>query len=76
MTDDTTGLPTNQLSEVAVAASQRVGSPALTVSDVLERGGDHKVLKMIQKGVDTVNKKAPSKVHKVSWCFVCVFRLP
>ena len=63
--DDTTGLPTNKLTEVAMGECKKVGSNAQTVDDVLNHGGDHRVLKMLQKGIDTVNKKAPSKIHKV-----------
>ena len=63
--DDRTGLPMNQLTSVAVAACQRVGSHALTVTDILVGGGDHKVLKMIQKGVDNVNRRALSRAQKV-----------
>ena len=66
--DEVTGLPTNQLSPAAVAACERVGSTAKTVSDVLEKG-DHKVLKMIQKGIDQANRKATSKIQKVSVFF-------
>ena len=62
--DDVTGLPTNQLSLVALDACQRVGSSALTVTDILEKG-DHKVLKMIQKGIDHINKRATSKIQRV-----------
>ena len=69
--DERTGLPMNQLSPVAVAACQRVGSHSLTVTDILVGGGDHKVLKMIQKGVDNVNRKALSRAQKVYVC-VCV----
>lgn len=68
--DDITGLPTNQLSPLAVEACLRVGSTAQTVSDVLEKG-DHKVLRMIQKGIDHVNKKAHSKIQKVYKIVVC-----
>ena len=71
--DDRTGLPTDQLTPVAVAACQRVGSHSLTVSEILKGGGgagDHKVLKMIQKGVDNVNKRALSRAQKVCVC-VC-----
>ena len=66
--DEVTGLPTNQLSPAAVAACERVGSTAKTVSDVLEKG-DHKVLKMIQKGIDQANRKATSKIQKVGVFF-------
>ena len=72
--DDRTGLPTDQLTPVAVAACQRVGSHSLTVSEILKGGGgagDHKVLKMIQKGMDNVNKRALSRAQKVCVC-VCV----
>lgn len=62
--DDITGLPTNQLSPVAVDVCQRAGSMSVTVTDILEKG-DHKVLKMIQKGIDRVNKKATSNIQKV-----------
>lgn len=58
-----TGLPTSLLSPQALSALQKVGSAAKTVSDIVD--GDQKVLKMIQKGVDAVNKKAPTKIHKV-----------
>ena len=64
--DETTGLPTNQLSPVGVAACQRVGSSALTVSDILDHGGDHRVLRMIQKGIDAVNKRALLRAQKVT----------
>jgi len=63
--DEATGLPTNQLSATSVEACRKVGSSAVTVEDILSGGGDHKVLKMIQKGIDKVNNKAPSKVQKV-----------
>lgn len=63
--DEATGLPTNQLSAMAVQACQQVESSALSVPDILDGGGDHKVLKMIQKGIDRVNKRASSKVQKV-----------
>ncbi len=63
--DNVTGLPTNQLSPIAIEACQRAGSSAQTVSDILEKG-DHRVLKMIQKGIDHANRKATSKVQKVS----------
>ncbi len=63
--DDITGLPTNQLSPLAVEECQRVGSTTTTVTDVLSSGDDHKVLKMIQKGIDRVNRKATTKTHKV-----------
>ena len=66
--DEATGLPTNQLSAVSVEACQKVGSSALTVGDILSKGSDHKVLRMIQKGIDKVNNKAPSKVQKVKGC--------
>ena len=64
--DETTELPTNQLTEVALEECRKIGSSSQTVNDILNGGGDHKVLKMLQKGIDTVNKKAPSKIHKVS----------
>ena len=64
--DDTTGLPTNRLSSVALEECKKVGSGSRTVEDILNHGGDHKVLKMLQKGIDAVNKKAPSKIHKVT----------
>ena len=63
--DEATGLPTNQLSAVALEECQQVDSSAISVADILEGGGDHKVLKMIQKGIDNVNKKANSRVQKV-----------
>ena len=63
--DETTGLPTNRLTQVALDECKRVGSASRTVDDILSRGGDHKVLKMLQKGIDAVNKRAPSKIHKV-----------
>lgn len=63
--DEVTSLPTNQLDPMAVEACQRVGSSAQTVSDIVDRG-DHKVLKMIQKGIDHTNRKASAKVQKVS----------
>ena len=63
--DETTGLPTNQLTQVALDECKKVGSSSQTVDDILSRGGDHKVLKMLQKGIDAVNKRAPSKIHKV-----------
>ena len=63
--DQATGLPTDELSPVAVDECQRVDSLALSVADILEGGGDHKVIKMIQRGIDYVNKRANSKIHKV-----------
>ena len=64
--DEVTGLPTNKLTDVALEECKKIGSGSKTVDDILNRGGDHRVLKMLQKGIDTVNKKAPSKIHKVS----------
>ena len=69
--DETTGLPTNRLTQVALDECRRIGSSSQTVDDILSRGGDHKVLKMLQKGIDAVNKRAPSKIHKV--CNACLF---
>jgi long-chain-fatty-acid--CoA ligase ACSBG len=69
--DEVTGLPTNQLAPLALEACRRVGSTAQTVTDILELG-DHKVLKMIQKGIDRVNKKATSKIQKVTVFFARV----
>lgn len=63
--DEASGLPTDQLTDVAVAECCHVGSSALTVSDILGNGGDTRVLRMIQKGIDSVNKKAPSRAQKV-----------
>ena len=62
--DEATGLPTNQLSPLAVDLCQGIGSTSTTVTDIVDKG-DHKVLKMIQKGIDHVNKKATTKLHKV-----------
>ena len=67
--DEATGLPTDQLTDVAVAECCRVGSSALTVSDILGNGGDNRVLRMIQKGIDAVNKTALSRAQKVQVCF-------
>lgn len=64
-TDEATGLPTDQLTDVAVAECCRVGSSALTVSDILGSGGDNHVLRMVQKGMDSVNKRALSRTQKV-----------
>ena len=64
--DDTTGLPTKKLSQVALDECRKIGSGSRTIDDILNKGGDHKVLKMLQKGIDTVNRNAPSKIHKVS----------
>ena len=61
--DHETGLPTNQLSAVALEACQKVGSNALTVNDVTD--GDHKILKSIQRGIDRTNKTAICKIQKV-----------
>ena len=65
--DDITEEPTRRLTEVARGECQSVGSSALTVNDILDSGGDHKVLKMIQKGIDSVNRKAPSRAQKVGF---------
>ena len=70
--DETTGLPTNQLTQVALDECKRIGSSSRTVDDILSRGGDHKVLKMLQKGIDAVNKRAISKIHKVILVHVCL----
>ena len=56
---------------MALSACQKVGSSSLTVNDILDGGGDHRVLRMIQKAIDGVNKKATSKISKVCVC-VCV----
>ena len=64
MAEDT-GLPTNLLTPQVLSGLKNIGSSAKTVSDILDGIGDQKVLKMIQRGVDAVNKKAPTKVHKV-----------
>ena len=64
MAEDT-GLPTSQLSPPVLSVLKSIGSSAKTVSDILDKEGDQKVLKLIQRGVDAVNKKAPTKVHKV-----------
>ncbi len=63
--NDTTGLPTDKLTPVAVEACQKVGSEAVSVGDILGGGGDQRVLKMIQKGIDAVNRKALSRAQKV-----------
>ena len=65
--DDATEEPTRQLTEVAVEECHCVGSTAVTVNDILDNGGDHKVLKMIQKGIDGVNRKALSRAQKVGF---------
>ncbi len=69
------GLPTDRLTPAALACCQQVGSSSTTVGDIIDRGGgDHKVLRMIQKAVDNVNKKAASKISKVGcrqvWIFI------
>ncbi|XP_064390607.1 long-chain-fatty-acid--CoA ligase ACSBG2-like isoform X3 [Halichondria panicea] len=65
--DNTTGLPTDRLTPAALACCQKVGSSSATVGDIIDRGeGDHKVLRMIQKAVDNVNKKASSKISKIA----------
>lgn len=64
--DVDTGLPTDQLSEVAVPCCQATGSSAHTVSDIISGEGDHRVLKMIQHGMDRVNKTAASRIQKIA----------
>lgn len=64
--DETTGLPTNRLSDVAVSCCQAAGSSALTVRDVLSGEGDRRVLRMIQHGIDRVNKGAACRIQKIA----------
>ena len=70
--NNTTGLPEDQLTEVAVAECTKVGSNALTVSDVLCNGGDSCVLRMIQRGIDSVNRRAMSRAQKVRTVLNCI----
>jgi long-chain-fatty-acid--CoA ligase ACSBG len=64
--DEATGLPTDRLSDVAVSCCQAAGSSALTVGDILSGEGDHRVLRMIQHGVDRVNKAAACRIQKIA----------
>ena len=63
--DDETGYPTDRLNPTALASCKSLGSSAKTVSDILV-GGDGKVLRMIQKGVDDINQQVSCKAHRVS----------
>lgn len=68
--DDETGHPTDRLNAMALATCKSVGSSAKTVSDILKDDGDERVLRMIQKGMDNVNRRAACKVHKVGCSLV------
>ena len=65
VTDDKTGLPTDQLSESAIIECRLAGSAATTVTDIIQGRGDANVLKLIKRGIDEANKKAIAKPHKV-----------
>ena len=65
MTDDKSGLPTDQLSESAIVECRLAGSSATTVTEIVQDRGDANVLKLIKKGIDEANKKAIAKPHKV-----------
>ena len=64
--DEETGVPTDRLSEMALSCCQAAGSSAHTVGEVVGGEGDRKVLKMIQHGIDRVNKAAASRIQKAS----------
>ena len=68
---DEENVPTNMLDPMALAACQSVGSKAKTVQDILRGDGDKRVLDMIQEGINTINKRASCRSHKVCVC-VCV----
>jgi long-chain-fatty-acid--CoA ligase ACSBG len=63
--DEETGLPTDRLSEVALSCCQTAGSSAHTVGEVVGGVGDRRVLKMIQHGIDRVNRAAASRIQKL-----------
>jgi len=65
VTDDKTGLPTDQLSEPAIVECRLAGSTATTVTEIIQGKGDANVLKLIKGGIDEANKKAIAKPHKV-----------
>jgi len=49
VTDDKTGLPTDQLSESAIIECRLAGSAATTVTDIIQGRGDANVLKLIKR---------------------------
>jgi long-chain-fatty-acid--CoA ligase ACSBG len=63
--DEGTSLPTNKLTEEAVAQCREAGSSAVTVDDIIDEEGDKTVLRMIKRGIDKINKKATSKSQKI-----------
>ena len=63
--DEVSGFPTDRLNPTALAICQTCGSRSKTVRDILDEPSDHRVLKMIQNGIDRVNKGAVCKKHKV-----------
>ncbi|XP_065912809.1 long-chain-fatty-acid--CoA ligase ACSBG2-like isoform X2 [Dysidea avara] len=65
VTDDKSGLPTDQLSESAIVECRLAGSSATTVTEIVQDRGDANVLKLIKKGIDEANKKAIAKPHKI-----------
>lgn len=62
--DDETGLPTDNLSELAITECRLAGSMATTVSEITH-GKDSCVAKMIKRGIDEANKQAAARTHKV-----------
>ncbi|XP_019857705.1 PREDICTED: long-chain-fatty-acid--CoA ligase ACSBG2-like [Amphimedon queenslandica] len=63
--DDVTGYATDRLNPTALAICQSCGSQSKTVRDILDEPSDHRVLKMIQNGIDRVNRGAACKKHKI-----------
>ena len=59
---DPKGFPTNELDSLVLDELQKIGSPSLTVKDILN---DQVVHKYIQEGIDCANKKSISKAQIV-----------
>lgn len=70
--DDITNYPTERLNPTAIAICRSVGSMAETVSDISKGDGDHRILKMIQKAIDKVNKGVSCNHHRVRNYQICL----
>ena len=75
--DADSGVPQDQLADLAVDWCTAQGSQASTVSAILD-AQDPVVLKGIQEGIDRVNKRATSNAQKVQkWSLLPVdFSIP
>ena len=75
--DEVTGLPTEELSDLAKNYLSTIGCKATTVSEIIDDNKrDGVVLKGIQEGIDRANKNAASNAQRVCLllgnCTVCI----